>query len=365
VTQSGERLLRHLKFGTPALVPASQQRIELRSHPAASEETRLKFAIVGAGAIGAYVGAALSRGGSDVAMVARGQHLETMRESGVQVYSDRGDFNAHPLMTGRITDIGPVDVVIVALKAHQFDPILEDLPALYHDETVVVSMQNGIPWWYFQRHGGPYDGLILESVDPEGRIAKAIAPERVIGCVVYAATEIIAPGVIRHVEGTRFSLGEPDRSISTRLKNVSQAMVDGHLKAPIEGDLRGEIWLKLLGNMSFNPISALTRATLVEMTDDSLVEPLVREMMEECVALATHLGVKFTITIDKRIDGARRVGAHKTSMLQDLELRKGFETEALVGSVVELGERTGIPTPATRHVYALVKMLERSVLAGR
>ncbi len=325
----------------------------------------MKFAVVGAGAIGAYVGAALSRGGSEVAMVARGQHLETMRESGVQVYSDRGDFNAHPLMTGRITEIGPVDVVIVALKAHQFDPILEDLPALYHDETVVVSMQNGIPWWYFQRHGGAYDGLVLESVDPGGRIAKTIAPERVLGCVVYAATEIIAPGVIRHVEGTRFSLGEPDRSISARLQNVSQAMVDGHLKAPTEGDLRGEIWLKLLGNMSFNPISALTRATLVEMTDDSLVEPLVREMMEECVALATHLGVKFTVTIDKRIDGARRVGNHKTSMLQDLELRKGFETEALVGSVVELGQRTGIPTPATRHVYALVKLLERSIVAGR
>ena len=325
----------------------------------------MKFAVVGAGAIGAYVGAALSRGGSEVAMVARGEHLETMRVSGVQVYSDRGDFNAHPLMTGRITEIGPVDVVIVALKAHQFDPILEDLPALYHDETVVVSMQNGIPWWYFQRHGGPYDGMTLESVDPDSRIAKAIAPERVLGCVVYAATEIIAPGVIRHVEGTRFSLGEPDRSISQRLRHVSEAMISGGLKAPIEGDLRGEIWLKLLGNMSFNPISALTRATLVEMTDDEYVEPLVREMMQECVTLATHLGVEFSITIDKRIDGARRVGAHKTSMLQDLEMRKAFETEALLGSVAELGQRLDIPTPATSHVYALIKLLEHSILAGR
>jgi 2-dehydropantoate 2-reductase len=325
----------------------------------------LKLAVVGAGAIGAFVGAALARGGAEVALIARGPQLQALRERGVRVLSERGDFAAHPAAYERIADAGPVDAVILALKAHQLGDVIDELPALFHERTLVVGMQNGLPWWYFQRHGGPYDGMVLESVDPGGRISAAIDPRRVIGCVVYAATEIAEPGVIRHVEGTRFSLGEPDRSISGRCAELAAAFVAGGLKAPVERELRAEIWLKLLGNASFNPLSALTRATLVELTDDALAEPLVREMMTECVLLAAALGVTLDISIERRIDGARRVGPHKTSMLQDLEARKPLETEALVGSVVELGAKLGIAVPATRHVYALVKLLERSILAGR
>jgi 2-dehydropantoate 2-reductase len=315
----------------------------------------VKVAVVGAGAIGAYVGAALARGGSTVTLIARG----------VRVHSERGDFAAHPVAVGRIAEAGPVDVVILALKAHQLDDVLDELPALFHPGTMVVGMQNGLPWWYFARHGGPYDGMVLDSVDPGGRISAAIDPQRVIGCVVYAAAEIEAPGIIRHVEGTRFTLGEPDRSLTERSRELAAAFIAGGLKAPVEREIRSEIWLKLLGNASFNPLSALTRATLVELADDPFVEPLVREMMLECTAVANALGVEFEITIERRIDGARRVGAHKTSMLQDLEARKPFETEALVGCVVELGAKLGIAVPATRHVYALVKLLEGSIRAGR
>jgi 2-dehydropantoate 2-reductase len=325
----------------------------------------LKVAVVGAGAIGAYVGAALARGGSEVTLIARGPHLQALRERGVSVLSERGDFAAHPIAVERIAAAGPVDAVILALKAHQLDSVLAELPALFHDRTIVVGMQNGLPWWYFQRHGGPHDGMVLESIDPGGRISAAIEPQRVIGCVVYAASEIAAPGVIRHVEGTRFSLGEPDRSLSERCRALAAAFVAGGLKAPVEREIRSEIWLKLLGNAAFNPLSALTRATLVELTDDALVESLVREMMRESLAVANALGVTLAITIERRINGARRVGAHKTSMLQDLEARKPLETEALIGCVVELGTKLGIDVPATRHVYALVKLLERSVCGGR
>jgi 2-dehydropantoate 2-reductase len=325
----------------------------------------LKLAVVGAGAIGAYVGAALARGGSDVTLIARGAQLRALRERGVRVRSERGDFAAHPPAAERFAEAGPVDAVILTLKAHQLGAVLDELPALFHSQTMVVGMQNGLPWWYFARHGGPYDGMILESVDPGGRISAAIEPRRVIGCVVYAATEIEAPGIIRHVEGTRFTLGEPDRSLSERARRLATEFVAGGLKAPVERDIRSEIWLKLLGNASFNPLSALTRAKLVEMTDDALVEPLVREMMSECVAVAGALGISFDISIERRIDGARRVGAHKTSMLQDLEAGKPLETEALIGSVVELGTKLGIAIPATRHVYALVKLLERSLHAVR
>jgi 2-dehydropantoate 2-reductase len=325
----------------------------------------LKVAVVGAGAIGAYVGAALARGGSEVTLIARGPQLQALRERGVSVTSERGDFKAHPVAVERIAEAGPVDAVLLTLKAHQLESVLAELPALFHDRTLVVGMQNGLPWWYFQRHGGPYDGTVLESVDPGGRISAAIEPRRVIGCVVYAATEIAAPGIIHHVEGTRFSLGEPDRSLSERCRALAAALVAGGLKAPVEREIRAEIWLKLLGNAAFNPLSALTRATLVELADDAAVESLVREMMQESVTVANALGITLDITIERRIDGARRVGAHKTSMLQDLEARKPLETEALIGCVVELGAKLGIDVPATRHVYALVKLLERSVLSGR
>jgi 2-dehydropantoate 2-reductase len=325
----------------------------------------LTFAVVGAGAIGAYVGASLVRGGSPVTLVARGPHLAALQANGVRVESPRGNFEAQPAATSDIRSIGPVDVVILALKAHQIVPIVDDLRSLYHAGTAVIAMQNGIPWWYFAGHGGAHDGYIVQSVDPGGKLSAAIEPERVVGCVIYCSTEIVSPGVIKHLEGTRFSLGDPARGRSARTQRIADAFVAGGLKAPVEDDIRQDIWLKLLGNAAFNPISALTRATLVEMCDDPLVEPLVNAMMREAVAVAETLGIRFAITIEKRIDGARRVGAHKTSTLQDLEARKSLELDALTGAVVELGALTGIPTPATASVYALTKLLERSVLAGR
>jgi 2-dehydropantoate 2-reductase len=322
----------------------------------------VKFAVVGAGAIGGYVGASLARGGHHVTLLARGANLAAMREGGVAVLSPRGDFRAHPPVTDDLRRIGAVDAVILALKAHQLPAVAADLRALYAPGTVVVAMQNGIPWWYFQRHEGPHDGLTLASVDSGGRIARAIPAERVLGCVIYCSAEIAAPGVIRHSEGTRYSLGEPDRTISGRALAVAKAFEDGGLRAPVEPDIRRDIWLKLLGNAAFNPISALTRATMVEMCDDPGVDALVREMMRECVAIAGSLGITVDITIERRIEGARRVGAHKTSMLQDLEARKPLEIDALAGAVVELGEVLRVPTPATREVYALAKLLERAVV---
>jgi 2-dehydropantoate 2-reductase len=321
----------------------------------------MKVAVVGAGAIGAYVGAALSRAGTDVTLVARGEHMRAMQSHGVHVYSDHGDFTAHPTVTDDITSVGPVDVVMLTLKAHQIGEVVGALPSLFRDDTMVISIQNGLPWWYFQRLGGPYDGMTLESIDPGGRIAAAIAPGRVIGSVAYAASELEAPGVVRHLGVTRFLLGEPDGATSARITSIAKAFGAGGLDTPLSSDIRAEIWLKLLGNTSFNPISALTRATLVDMAEDPLVADLAREMMTESVSLLTRLGVTLAATVDERIDRARRVGAHKTSMLQDLEAGRPMEIGGLLGSIVELGKRLDIPTPATSHVYALVTLLAKQI----
>jgi len=320
----------------------------------------MRFAVVGAGAIGAYVGASLSRGGAEVVLIARGAHLAALRDRGVTVKSERGDFTAHPEATDTIASVGPVDVVVLAVKAHQIAPIVDDLRALYHEQTAVISMQNGIPWWYFFGTGGRYAGHVVRSVDPDGAITAAIEPHRIVGCVIYSSTEIEAPGVIRHIEGTRFTLGDPAGGKSERTRRIADAFIAGGLKAPVEDDIRPEIWLKLLGNMSFNPISALTRATLVDMCDDPGVEAIVRAMMEETNAVANALGVAIPVSIDKRIDGARRVGAHKTSMLQDLEQGKPLELDALTGAVVEIARLVGVPTPVTSQVFALTALLARS-----
>jgi 2-dehydropantoate 2-reductase len=325
----------------------------------------MKFAIVGAGAIGAYVGASLARGGAEVTLVARGPQLAALRERGVTVLSARGDFTAHPAATDAIASIGPVDVVVLAVKAHQIAPVVADLRSLYHESTAVIAMQNGVPWWYFQGVPGPYENHVIRSVDPDGSISASIEPQRIVGCVIYCSTEIESPGVIRHLEGTRYSLGDPAGGVSERTTRIAAAFVAGGLKAPVENDIRPEIWLKLLGNASFNPISALTRATLVEMCDDPGVEEAAATMMREANAVANALGVTVPLSIDQRIDGARRVGAHKTSMLQDLEARKALELDAVTGAIIEMGALAGIPTPATAQVYALAKLLERSVLAGR
>ncbi len=324
-----------------------------------------RYAVVGAGAIGAYVGAALARGGADVTLIARGPHLAAMRERGVEIRSQRGDFRVAVAATDDPAAVGPVDCVIVALKAHQIAPLLPAIASLRRPGTRVVGMQNGIPWWYFQRHGGPYDGLVLHSVDPGGRLAAAFDPEEVIGCVIYCSTEIEAPGVIRHLEGTRFALGRPDGALDPVLESIAAAFVAGGLKAPVEHDLRAQIWVKLLGNASFNPISALTRATIAGMLRAPAVEQLVREMMAECVVLARALGLVLPVSIDKRIEGGRRVGEHKTSMLQDVELGRALELDCMTGAVVELGTIVGVPTPATRHVYALAALLDATLAERR
>jgi len=320
----------------------------------------VRFAVIGAGAIGAYVGASLAKAGAEVTLVARGAHLRAMQEHGVRVLSERGEFHVHPAATDRCDTVGVVDCVIVALKAHQIAGMLEAMAPLFGPQTQVIAMQNGIPWWYFQNHGGELEGLVLERVDPGGVLARTFDPKRVIGCAVYSSTEIVEPGVIKHVEGTRYSLGHPSGEVTPAIEMVSQAFVAGGLKAPVETDLRRDVWTKLLGNVCLNPISALTRATLVDMATHALVEPLLREMMAESLAIATRLGVVLQVSIDKRVDGARRVGPHKTSTLQDIEAGRALEIDCIVGAVVELGERLDIPVPATRHVYALTKLLDEA-----
>jgi 2-dehydropantoate 2-reductase len=324
-----------------------------------------RYAVVGAGAIGAYVGASLARGGAEVTLIARGPHLAAMRARGVEVRSARGGFHAAVAATDDPAEVGPVDCVIVALKAHQIAPLLPAIARLRHARTRIVAMQNGIPWWYFQRHGGPHEGLVLQTVDPGGLLAAAFDPDLVVGCVIYSSTEIEAPGVIRHIEGTRYALGRPDGGSDPALQAIAAAFAAGGLKAPLERDLRAQIWVKLLGNAAFNPISALTRATMAGMLRDPATEALAREMMAECVALARALGLELPVSIDKRIDGARRVGEHKTSMLQDVEAGRPFELDCMAGAVVELGTLLGIPTPATRHVYTLAKLLDATLAEGR
>jgi 2-dehydropantoate 2-reductase len=321
----------------------------------------MRYAIVGAGAIGAYVGASLARAGAEVVLIARGAQLQAFRVSGVRVLTDRGDFAAAPACTDTCADVSPVDVVILALKAHQIAGMLGEIRHLLRDDTTIISMQNGVPWWYFQQHGGPLEGISLRAVDPEGVIARAFDPERVVGCAVYCSTEMVEPGLVRHIEGTRFSLGSPDGVASIRLEQIARDLTNGGLKAPIVDAIRTEIWTKLLGNMCFNPLSALTRATLAELATDELSVPVVRAMMEEALAVAKRLGIKIEVSIDKRIDGARRVGDHKTSTLQDIEAGRPLEVDCIVGAVVELGERLGVDVSASAQVYRLTKLLDRTV----
>ena len=321
----------------------------------------MKVAILGAGAIGAYVGAALARGGADVALIARGAHLAALRENGVTVLSPRGDFHVHPLATDDPAEVGPVDVVFLGLKAYSYASSGPLLAPLLHDETAVVAAQNGVPWWYFHRHGGPYDGRRIEAVDPGGATSAAIPPERAIGCVVYCSTELEAPGVVRHGEGTRFSLGEPDRSRSERCLRLSEALVAGGLKAPVETDLRDEIWIKLLGNAVFNPLSVLTRATLAAMCRNPRTRALARSGMEECLAIASALGSHPKIEIERRIAGAEAVGEHRTSTLQDLDAGKRLELDALIVAVVELAELTGTPAPTLQALGASSALLAESL----
>lgn len=322
----------------------------------------MKIAVLGAGAIGAYVGASLARGGADVHLIARKDNLAVMRKSGVRVLSDRGDFHVHPPATDDPAEVGPVDIVFLGLKANSYAGSRALLEPLMGPDTAVVAAQNGIPWWYFHGHGGPYDGHRIESVDPDGSVSAAIAPERAIGCVAYPATELEAPGVVRHLEGTRFSIGEPDRTRSDRCERFSEAMVAGGLKCPIEADIRNDIWVKLMGNIAFNPLSALTRATMVAICRHPATHGLVVAMMEEMLAVARALGYELEISVEKRVAGAARVGEHKTSTLQDLEAGKQLELGAIIGAVVELADLTGTQVPSIRAVNAAAELLAETAV---
>ena len=320
----------------------------------------MRVAVLGAGAIGAYVGAALARGGTDVHLIARRDNLEAIRANGVKVLSDRGDFEAHPPATDDPTEIGPVDFVFLGLKANSYANCGELLHPLLGDDTAVIAAQNGIPWWYFHGVDGPYAGRQIETVDPGGAVTKTIPPERAIGCVVYAGTELEAPGVVRHLEGTRFTIGEPSRTMSDRCRQFSEAMIEGGLKCPIEQDVRDEIWVKLMGNVAFNPLSALTRATMEEICRHDEARQLVATMMAETLEIAEAVGAHPQISIQKRLRGAEKVGAHKTSTLQDLEAGKPLELAAIIGAVVELADLTGIDAPALRAIDAASSLLAQT-----
>jgi 2-dehydropantoate 2-reductase len=325
----------------------------------------MRIAVLGAGAIGAYMGAALHRGGAEVALIARGAHLAAMREHGVTVHSPRGDFHAAVSATADPGDIGPVDHVVLGLKAHDYAAAGPLLAPLLAGHTSIIAAQNGIPWWYFHREGGRHDGRRVEAVDPHGSVSAVLAPERAIGCVVYCSAEIEAPGVIRHIEGTRFSIGEPDGSISDRCEAFAAAMVAGGLKCPVEPDIRNDVWVKLLGNVAFNPLSALTRATMTEIATEPATRALVTRVMEETVAVAEGVGRRPEISIERRLAGAEKVGAHRTSMLQDLEAGKPLELAPVIGAVIELAELAGVPVPATFALYAAATLLDRTGTAAR
>ena len=321
----------------------------------------MKFAVVGAGATGAFLGAHLARAGADVTLVARGAHLAAMRERGVEVQADAGGFVAHPPCTDDLSVVGEADAVFLTLKAHSLTDMAPRLGPLLGPDTAVVTAQNGIPWWYFERHGGPLDGTRLETVDPGGVIAANIAARRVVGCVVYPATAIVAPGVIRHIEGNRFSLGELDGASTDRCRAIAAALIKGGLKAPVRPRIREEIWLKLLGNVCFNPLSALTRATMVQIATDTVMRPVARALMEEADSVARALGIELAIGVEQRLAGAEKVGAHKTSMLQDVEAGRPLEIESLIGAVLEIGGRLGLALPHLETVYASVRLLDRSL----
>ena len=323
----------------------------------------MKIAVVGAGSIGGYLGARLALAGETVTFVARGANLSTINSSGFRLIEEDGSERTAKQVRAvqSMADAGPQDCVLLALKAHQVAALARDVPALFHEGTTVVTLQNGIPWWYFHGHGGPHDGRRIESVDPGGAVSRVIAPERAIGCVVYVSTELVAPGVIRHIEDVRFPVGEPSGGTSERCSQFSAAMRAGGLKAPVIRDIRQQIWLKVMGNAVFNPLSALTRATMGEICADPGARASAERMMLEVLEIAAALGREPRVSVEQRMAGAEAVGDHRTSMLQDLEAGKALELDALVAAVIELADLTGVAAPSLRTVYAATDLLARGL----
>lgn len=322
----------------------------------------MRILIFGAGAIGGYMGVRLAQAGADVTFFARGAHLAAMRERGVTLISEGRTETVRAPCTDDPEEAGPQDYVVVSLKTHALAAAAPQIERLLGPATAIVTAMNGVPWWYFHAHGGPHDGARLASVDPDGAIGRRLDPARAIGCIVYPAASIVAPGTIEHTYSNRFALGEPDGSKSARAAALSQAMIAGGLKCPVRPRIRDDIWIKLWGNLSFNPISALTLATLDRIVSDDGTRAVARAMMVEAQGVAEALGVRFAIDVDRRIAGADEVGAHKTSMLQDLEAGKPMETEALLGAVVEMAGMVGRPVPTCQTVLALLR--QRAAVAG-
>ncbi len=323
----------------------------------------MKICVVGAGAIGGMLGAKLALTGHDVTLILRGANLEAVKQNGLTLIEENGnELIAKPIKaTASIGEAGVQDVVLLAVKAHQVAAVAADLPQLMHSSTRVVTMQNGIPWWYFYKLPGNYTGMQVRAVDPDGVIAKYIPIDSVIGSVVYPASEVIRPGVIKVIEGNRFMLGEIDGSDTPGIRAISDAFKAAGFKAPVSMDIRSEIWLKVWGNLSFNPISALTHATLEDICLYPPTRELAASMMTEAQVIGNKLGVQFKVSLDKRIAGAQAVGQHKTSMLQDVEQGRALELQALVASVIELGQITETPTPTIQAVYALASLLAKNL----
>jgi 2-dehydropantoate 2-reductase len=323
----------------------------------------MKICVVGAGAIGGLLAARLQQSGEEVSVIARGPHLQAIKSNGLKLIEEDGrEVIARVAATDKIAEAGRQDLVILGMKAHQVAAVVADLKTMYGPETAVLTAQNGIPWWYFFKLGGPFEGRQLDSVDPGGIVAANLPIERVLASVVYPAAEIVQPGVIKHIEGNRFSLSEIDNTETPRIKHISQTLTKAGFKAPVVSDVRSELWTKLWGNLSFNPVSALTHATLEDLCRFPLTRSLVADMMREAQSVGEALGIRFRIPIEKRIAGGEAVGPHKTSMLQDIEAGRAVEADALIGSVIELGRIVNVPTPHLDTAFALVKLLSKTLL---
>jgi 2-dehydropantoate 2-reductase len=323
----------------------------------------MQVCVAGAGAIGGFMGGQLADAGHDVALVTLGEQLTAIRAGGLHIVEADGRDRVvtDAFVTGDFSLLGTQDIIILAVKAHQIASVAPALPQLFHRDTIVVTVQNGIPWWYFQRHGGPLDGWRIECLDPDGVIVRHIPAERVIGCVAYPAVETTAPGVLRHVEGIRFPVGELDGSDSRRVQLLADLFVRAGFKSPVLSDVRGEIWLKAVGSVAFNPISALTHATLADICRAPETRELALQMMREAERIAAKLGVTLRVPLERRLAGGEAVGAHKTSTLQDVEAGRPLELDALVGAVLELGRLTSTPTPSISAIYACVKLLDQTL----
>ena len=326
----------------------------------------MKICIVGAGAIGGYLAVRLAGVGvgHDVSVIVRGPHLAAIRANGLKLIEADGGAEqvaTNLVATDRIADLEAQDIVLLALKAHQIEVVVDDLPRLFGSETVMITLQNGIPWWYFQKLGGEYANQVVRTVDPNGELLERIDPDRLIGCIAYPAATVAEPGVIKHIEGNRFPVGELDGTETARVRMVSKVLTDAGFKSRILDDIRSEIWLKLWGNLTFNPISALTHSTLVDICQFPLTRELAATMMTEAKTIAERLGARFRVPMERRIAGAEAVGKHKTSMLQDVEAGKPLEIDGMLGVVVELAETTGVEVPTLRALYACVSLLNETL----